>query len=94
MIYGSGFSLGSGDLLFYAVMVGRSATAGIAELVAVITSVLAGLSITVVATFRSNRVAIPALPFVIVFSIISYFAVRYAASDIIFHLSAGGMLLI
>lgn len=56
------FTLGTGDLIFFGVVVGRAATINFVTTVCTFLAIFAGMSATIWVTIRSNRHALPALP--------------------------------
>ena len=77
------FRLGTGDILFYGVLVGRAATVGYAVAVMCALAIYMGIVATIWATLRSQRHAIPALPIALVLGIAVYFVATHVTRDYI-----------
>ena len=71
----AGFRLGTGDLLFYGVVVGRGAVRGLACAAGAGLGVVVGVCLTVGWTVVSARPAVPALPLALALGSACYFAV-------------------
>jgi|TARA_B110000091_G_C13553407_1_gene365422 hypothetical protein len=71
------FQLGTGDLLFYGVVVGRAAALNYVTTACTALAVFTGMSATIWITVRSNMHALPALPLAIVLALFSLFASQY-----------------
>ncbi|KAJ8602423.1 hypothetical protein CTAYLR_001230 [Chrysophaeum taylorii] len=72
----SGFSLGSGDFLLYAVLVGRSSMRGTSNAAAATLGLVAGHSITVFwSVAKPDGDSVPALPAALLLGMLLYFAV-------------------
>ena len=71
------FQLGTGDLLFYGVVVGRAATLNCVVTACTALAIFTGMSATIWITVRSNMHALPALPLAIVLAFFSLFTSRF-----------------
>lgn len=67
------FLLGTGDLVFYFVLLGRAALRSGATALVCLVAVLAGLAGTIILTARSSAAALPALPLSISLGLFFYF---------------------
>ncbi len=71
------FQLGTGDLLFYGVVVGRAATINFCVMACTALAIFAGMAATIYVTVRSNKHALPALPLALGLAFFSLFTSRY-----------------
>jgi hypothetical protein len=85
------FELGTGDLLFYGVVVGRSATLNYVTTACTALAIFTGMSATIWITVRSNMHALPALPLAIVLALLSLFLTRYLYVPYVNHLFLNGL---
>ena len=83
------FRLGTGDMLFYCVLVGRAAMSDWETFVMVLVAVLAGLAVTIGISF-ATKLVVPALPAALVFGVVAYFASSFAASDFLRWMQSQG----
>ena len=88
------FQLGTGDLLFYGVIVGRAATIHLCATLCTSLAIFAGMSATIWITVRSNMHALPALPLAIVLAFFSLFASRYLYAPYLDELFRAGILVV
>ena len=65
------FDLGTGDILFYSVCIGRAGLLSYVNAITCILSIIFGVCVTVIITINSTRVAIPALPIALILGILS-----------------------
>ena len=75
------FRLGTGDILFYGVVLGRAASVSFSSTVMVAGAIYMGIVATIWATLRSDRHAIPALPIALVLGIVIYFCSHYVTNS-------------
>lgn len=81
------FRLGTGDFLFYAVLVGRAADDGFVPAACCAVCLLAGVALTVVMTFHAPSRTVPALPAALVLGGLGYVAGRFTVAPYVEHLS-------
>ena len=65
------FDLGTGDILFYSVCIGRAALLSYTNAITCTLSIIFGVSLTIIVTINSSRVAIPALPIALLLGILT-----------------------
>ena len=88
------FQLGTGDLLFYGVIVGRAATISFICCSCTALAIFAGMSATIWITVQSDMHALPALPLAIVLAFFSLFTSRYLLVDYLTNNLNAGILVI
>ena len=88
------FHLGTGDLLFYGVVVGRAATQGFAVAASTALAVLAGMDVTIWVTLRSSKHALPALPIAIVLAFVLLFTSKYVLVPYLKTCVEGGLIVV
>jgi len=87
------FTLGSGDLVFYACAFARGCMVGPATALGCLVAILVGFSLTAVAAMASDRPAVPALPIVVLLATAVYFASLLAAEDMLRDFARAGVML-
>ena len=80
------FQLGTGDFIFYGVIVARAVCYNSISTIFTTIALLFGIVLTILWTLESNRHAIPALPIALTFGIAAYFVSRYCTTEFLSHI--------
>lgn len=76
----TGFSLGTGDFLFYGVLVGRASMRGVAPAAAACLGIFIGITLTVLWSLIKRGGAVPALPATLVLGMLLFASISFLLS--------------
>lgn len=79
----TGFSLGTGDFLFYGVLVGRASMRGVAPAAAAYLGILIGIALTVMWSFVNRGSSVPALPATLVLGMLLFASMAFLLSPML-----------